>query len=268
MMAREKGNKGFLKNKRSKKMERYSFKFFFNNEQREYKKKRYTYVALDSCILIDMMKVLTGTAQFKKSPQYYSMLSKLMKRNIFNKDHSKNPRGDLVFCVLPHVLQEISNEDGEIHASMKKFIEKQTVILDIAPCNQKNFDKKISRLSSEYCNKGFFLDEENAPTVDSLIVAEASFFNLTLLSRDRHICINFKDKSPKEKIRVIKEINRKAFSNNFDGAQAEPKRIEHFLNALEKGEDMPKLRNEDILISDLQQFIWGIDHNGIAKEKE
>lgn len=255
----KKNKQGFLKNTNKHKKERFRLKYIPTDKT--YQNKRHTtFIALDACIAIDMVKVINGTAPIKNSPKYYYALKKLLDRSVFGKNHRYNKKGDVVFCLLPHVKKELSNSDGEIFESMKKFVENQMIDLTVDVSYQINFSKKVDRLSSQYCDLGYFIGKDFSPTVDSLIVAEASFFNLTLLSRDKHICTDFHDKNPERKIFDIRRINRKSLCNCFDGPQAEPRRVESLLKMLDYG-NPPKIMNEDYLLSETQKVIWLINTN-------
>lgn len=232
------------------------------------KRKGLIYIALDSCIVIDMMKMLRSNRPYNTYSQYFKGLRKLLNHSVFGKDHNYNKDGDIVFCILPHVLQELTDSNGEIYSSMQGFVKDRMVILEIDKEYQGSFEKKVSKISKKYCELGYFLGEDNLPTTDSLIVAESAIFNLNLLSRDHHICLDKKDRNPYEKIKRILEVNRRALSNDFDGKQAQPLRIDAFMREFDKEAIMPKFRNADYLNVGVQGIIYAINHRKLVPAKD
>ncbi len=247
------------------KLKRYSFKFYYQPYSKKEAKHQLIYVALDTNIIIDMVHILDGTSHNKKSPQYYASLKQLLERSILSKNHARNKKGDVVFCVTPTVLKELSNENGEIYSCVRNFINNRTVVLQIDESYQRYFRKKIDKMSEEYYNAGFFREKNGELTNDALITAESLYFNLTLLSRDSHISIDRHDKNPQRKIEKIKSINRRMLSSDFNGNQAEPRRLNNFFIEVEKCRKqerlMPKLENSDCLHIETQRIIYDINHN-------
>ncbi len=253
--------KGYVKKKKGvNRVEKYNLKFYNEHTKKE-RKNEVMFISIDSCIAIDMVKILNGTAPYKTSPQYYSKLKRLLSQSIFGKGGTFNKRGNVCFCIMPHVLQELSKENGEIYSKMKKFVEERTIVFNIDSSYRRSFDRRVGKIVEDYCHLGYFLSEDGGPTTDAYNVAEPSFFNLTFLSRDRHVCKNLKDKNPERKIRDIRMVNRKALSSCFDGEQAEPRRIDSVFYLLDNGKSLPKYINEDYLIPNQQSLLWAIKNN-------
>ena len=263
--------RGFLKQNRrnGRRVEVYSMKRFPEVNQKE-NRGPVQFIAIDSCIAIDMVKILNGTAPFKSSPRYYGGLKKLLMRSIFGKGRSYNPSGDVCLCIIPGVKKELSKKDGETFMTMKKFLNDRTVVFEVEESSRKNFNKKVEKLVNDYCAKGYFLDRNNAPTQDGYNVAEASYFNLTFLSRDGDVCKNIHDRNPERKSYTIKSINRRAFCNDFNGEQAEPRRIDSVMTKLDH-DRMPEYMHEEVLTERLQELLHAIKSNAyrdfVARER-
>lgn len=255
---------GYIKNGKTK-LQRYSFKYYYQPYSKKESKHQLIYVSLDTNIIIDMVHVLSGTAHNKKSPQYYASLKQLLERSVLSKNHTRNKKGDIVFCVTPTVLKELSNENGEIYNCMKNFINNRTVVLQIDESYQKFFRKKIGKMAEEYYNAGFFRGKNDELTNDAFVTAESLYFNLTLISRDSDISINRHDRNPQRKIERIKAINRRCLATDFNGNQAEPRRISNFFVEFEKCKKrnamMPTFENLDVLHIGVQQICCDINHN-------
>ena len=260
---------GYIKNGKTK-LQRYSFKYYYQPYSKKESKHQLIYVSLDTNIIIDMVHVLSGTAHNKKSPQYYASLKQLLERSVLSKNQKKKKKGDIVFCVTPTVLKELSNENGEIYNCMKNFINNRTVVLQIDESYQKFFRKKIGKMAEEYYNAGFFRGKNDELTNDAFVTAESLYFNLTLISRDSDISINRHDRNPQRKIEKIKSINRRMLSSDFNGNQAEPRRVNNFCNEVEKCKRqerlMPALENDNCLHIGVQQIIHDINHNQPIRE--
>ena len=197
-------------------------------------------------------------------------MKQLLERSVLSKNHTRNKKGDIVFCVTPTVLKELSNENGEIYNCMKNFINNRTVVLQIDESYQKFFRKKIGKMAEEYYNAGFFRGKNDELTNDAFVTAESLYFNLTLISRDSDISINRHDRNPQRKIEKIKSINRRMLSSDFNGNQAEPRRVNNFFNEVEKCKRqerlMPVLENDNCLHIGVQQIIHDINHNQPIRE--
>lgn len=255
---------GYVKNQRTR-LQRYGYRYFYESYEGKKAKHQITYVALDTNIIIDMVHVLSGTAHNRKSPQYYAILKQLLERSVLTKNHTRNKRGDIVFCVTPTVLKELSSESGEIYNCVKNFVNNRTIILQVEPACQKIFNRTVQKMANLYYEAGYFMNKNGEITNDAYITAEASYFNLTLLSRDSHITVNRNDRNPQRKIERIKAINRRCLATDFNGNQAEPRRISNFFVEFEKCKKrnamMPTFENLDVLHIGVQQICCDINHN-------
>lgn len=245
-------------------LKRYSLRFYYTPHIFS-KSKKLIYLALDSCIIIDMVKLIRGTAPIKQAPEYYTVLKNILDRDIIAKNGKKNKQGDLVFCITPTVLKEISNEKGEIFDCLRKFLNERIVILKIDDSLKKSYIKTISNLTNKYYENYLFVNDKNELTTDAFVLAEASFFNLTLLSRDKHICIDFREIDPKGKIEKIKSINRKVIQREKNGPQAEPSRLKYLLKMISKWkaneELMPEMENTKYLQPEVQKLKYNLDNH-------
>ncbi len=218
-----------------------------------------TYIALDSCILIDMADFLRGQYKRTWSESYVKALKSLIKRNIFTKmdkvrdeetqeiflKKHVNKKGDIVLCCLPGVRSEILKGKNSF---AKKFIEERMLVLEIEDSSIQEFKRVTGKLAEKYYDKGYFLDKNNMPLKDGLLVAESSFFNIILISRDSGICINKKSSNPEKKLYQINHAN-KTILGAYDGAGAFPHRAMEFLKSFEN-DDMPLMMNQDFLAPD------------------
>lgn len=253
-------------------LKRYNLRFYYTPYVST-KSKKLIYLALDSCIIIDMVKLLRGTAPIKRSPEYFTVLKNILNRNVFSKNGRRNKQGDLVFCITPTVLKEISNEKGEIFDCLKKFLNERVMILKIDDSYKKHYSKTISQLTNKYYENYLFVNDKNELTTDAFIVAEASFFNLTLLSRDKHICINIRDIDPTRKIEKIKFINRRVIQRQKNGPQAEPSKLKYLLKMIPKWKEneemMPEMEHTEYLQPEVQKLKYNLDnHQPINKTYE
>ena len=228
----KKGIKGIIKGN----------KVFGCANKRTPSKQKLSYIALDTCIIIDMMKIKTGRIRREHNPSYYDNLMSIMQSNAFGKDGRRNPNGKLVLCLLPTVKKELSNEDGEFHTCIQEFLAKnRMLVLDLYEESAKSFDKKASKISREYYNRGFFVDKDKKPMVDGKIRAEAGIFNITLVSRDHHMVPNAKEPKTIHQAEAVKVINRRAMGGSFDASPAETMSPKHLLSELRAGRNLPNL---------------------------
>lgn len=211
------------------------------------KKGEITYIAVDSCVIIDMMRLIKREPNTKKDPEYYLGLKRLLYSNIFHSDGTKNHKGRFAMCVLPSVYKELSNDHGILHHFVKDLITNRMIIIEINQSYKADFNKKVDSLAKSYAKKGLFIDEQQKIMTDAYIVAEAAIFNLTLISRDKDIIQDFSQANPRSKIDQIKSINKKQLFNEFNPYLAEPRHIDKFFSLIAKGETMPQIENSQIL---------------------
>lgn len=224
--------------------------------------KNIIYVALDTCILIDMEKYTRKSAPIRKSPAYFSAIRNLLSNSYFTKDGARNPAGRIVFCILPTVLEELSDKKHLIYKPLKEFVENRAIILTPRDSLKSSFNRKLEKITTRYKEKGYFLDKRNQTTFvkrDGYAVAEAAIFNLIFVSRDKHITINYNDKNPQKKLEEITTINRKALgdSNNTSILM----KVDYLLKKLNNGTIYSQIENTDFLDDEKQGLIYEINHN-------
>ena len=219
------------------------------------KKGEITYVAVDSCILIDMMHMVGGPSIKYKDAAYFSKLRRLLDNCVFDENGNRRKNGRIVLCLLPSVKRELSDESGQLHASIKNFIENRTLELKISEEYSHTFNKKVEKLVKEYAKKGYFLDKEKTPTMDAYHVAQSSILNITLISRDKHITKDFRDRKPEKKIEQVKFVNRGQLNGDFDGLQSESRTVHNFFKLYDKSERFPTLENFVILERKTQETL-------------
>ena len=251
---------GIIKSKQ-KRLARYSLRYFYTKHKT--RKPKLTYVALDTNIIIDMEKIVRGTAPIRKSPKYYSSLHKLLENNALTKNGKRNPNGHIVFCVLPSVYLELVDHNGHIFEPLKQFIENRTLIFKPNLATQKQLTKISNKLAKEYKNNQLFVEHKgNAEELmmDAFVVAESAIFNINLISRDSDVTIDFSQRNPKRKVEKIKHINRKTLAFLGDN-QAEVMRVDYFLDKFHKDVIMPRPENIELLSNGTQQFIFDLEHD-------
>lgn len=268
-MSNRNSNASIVKNGK-RKLSRYNLKRYYKFYPSKNNNRNLIYIALDSCIIIDMVKIIRGRIPTNKSHEYYMSLKNLLDRSVLTKNHKKNKKGDIVFCITPTVLKEISNEKGEIFSCLKKFINDRIIVFKVDESHMKSFNTTISKLTNKYYENDLFVNEKNELTTDAFVVAEASFFNLTLFSRDKHICIDFKDELPMDKIQKINYTNKKILDRMNPGPVAEPTRLKYLITSIDKWKSnesqMPKLENSDYLQEGIQLLMSDLDHRQPLKE--
>lgn len=209
-------------------------------------KDNFILVALDTCVVIDMAFFCCKSKKERNKSvkrEYLNALGKLLQRNVMSKV-SRN--SNICFCITPGVRKELTNNKGKYFGRVKNFVERNIVSLDINENAKSKFLGKIDLLVDKYCEKGYFL-ENKLPTVDAINVAEASYFNLYLLSNDHHICTYRKDEDPRKKIEDIREINRSQLAHEYRSVIAAPQRPEQFMRLLNSGKKMAKPKRLDEL---------------------
>ncbi|MBP3431275.1 MAG: hypothetical protein J6K39_00210 [Clostridia bacterium] len=200
-----------------------------------------TFIAVDSCILIDIERLFTNRLSSSISADYKTCLSGLVKGSRLGAD-GEIKKGKFVLMLLPCVADELSNYQGEFHNVMKTSVLPYTFKIEIADELKDAFEGETLRLVRAYNKAGLFLDEHGMPTLDGVIVAQASILNLNLISRDSHIVKNVHKKAEK-----IMSINRKHLQSDFNGFQARPVKLEQFFNTYMKGNPIPYPENAEYL---------------------
>lgn len=215
-----------------------------------------TFIAVDSCIVIDMMHLFRGDANTKRAPEYFSNLKRLLSLSVYDENGNKNFKGRLVLCVLPSVYKELSDENGKLHENVKEIIQNRMLVLSLDEASKKRFDKKANKLAMEYSKKGFLTNPDGSPSMDAYIVAESSIFNIDLISRDNHITRNPSERNPDKKLEQIKNTNRRQLAGDFNGNQAEPMKLTYFFKLFSKGNSLPTLQNTSVLDMDTQKILY------------
>lgn len=208
----------------------------------------YTYIALDSCILIDFLKLIDPDSKVNKKSPYYVALRELLGKSVYRKDGSINVDGKYIFCVLPTVMEEISNPNHQLHNVMKDFVNNRAVVLELDKFKEKQFEKLVGKLVAAYVERGLFCDNEGNPTYDAFIVAQASIFNMMLISNDHHIVQNQsakKSNSPQREI--VRRINQRVLGGIYSECQALPKSAEQLMSADHRKERMAEAYFADFL---------------------
>ena len=203
-------------------------------------------VALDTCVVIDMAFFCCKSKKERNQSikrEYLNALGKLLQRNVMSK---MSRSSNICFCITPGVRKELTSNKGKYFGRVKKFVERNIVLLEVNENAKSKFSGKVDLLVDKYCEKGYFL-ENKLPTVDAINVAEASYFNLYLLSNDHHICTYRKDEDPRKKIEDIREINRSQLAHEYRSVIAAPQRPEQFIRLLNSGKKMAKPKRLDEL---------------------
>jgi len=224
----------------------------FPTEKR--KKGELTFVALDSCIIFDMVKMLTGKT--RKDSLYHKCLKTLLDLCAYRADGTRNPNGKYVFCITPSVQKEMPHKNGHIDAELKYFLDKRVVSLEVDFEHSGKFMRKANQLIDEYARTKIFLDDKGNVVADTRHIAEASLFNLTLISGDKLIIKNFHEKNPEEKIEKLKHINRKVLGGDFDGYQAIPRSPRSALGVIANGKRLSAPENLTITTPETQSKIF------------
>ena len=175
-------------------------------------------------------------------------MRELLGKSVYRKDGSINVDGKYIFCVLPTVLEEVSNPNHQLHNVMKDFIQNRTVVLELDQFKEKGFEKLDAKLAFAYAERGIFCDNEGNPTYDAFIVAQASIFNMMVISNDHHIVRNQSAKKSSSPHReIIRRINQKVLGGIYSECQALPKSAEQLMNSDHKKERMAEAYFGDFL---------------------
>ncbi len=199
---------------------------------------KFVLVALDTCVVIDLAFSHKNFKKMKASPtkkEYLNALQKLLERNVLSK---KNKNGNICFCITPEVVEELTKNKKKYYGRVKNFVESNIISFHMENEMEAKFSQKVDSLVEQYCAKGYFLDKDNLPTVDGINVAQASYYNLYLLSNDHHICTYKKERDPKKKIEDIRQINKENLNHDYRSIVAVPQRPEQFLKLLNSGKRM------------------------------
>ena len=212
------------------------------------------FIALDTCVLSDMQKCVSGfyDKNCGGGNSYHDFLRFLLNHSAITNNQFQC-RQPFVFVVLPVVQKECEN--GEHYERfMKSFLKNNTVQFKLAQDQIENHIQKIAKLSNEFFNERFFLDKHSqAPSLDGAVVAEASKFGLTLVSRDHGIT----DLTQKQEHRV-KTLSKKVFANGQQVVKLMG------INAFRKnynneGYTFQKPINLDTLDLAIQRYLFKID---------
>lgn len=271
-----------------------------DTKERDYVSKRekghITFLALDTNVLIDMAQTLSYKYVPQKDKEYFDYLKYIMQQNVLTPFNERKRNGKYVFCITPAVQEEIvDNTTGKVYPNLIDLFSTQGFVF-FEPDNSKSkqykqFKKTLTKLYKEqslyikvdrtlanksqktyYDADGFEIIDSNkycnkvTSSQDSPIVFDASYFNLTLLSRDKHIVSPLVIDADKK----LKSLNAKVMGN-FRGEQAVPMRVEKFLYLDSKGFDFPKPRNLDILKQHNQKLFSEVlkynEHAVLDREK-
>ena len=215
------------------------------------KKGELTFLALDSCAIFDMMNMLRGRT--KGTSLYHKALRVYLDNCVFRADGTRNPNGRYVFCITPSVQKEMPHKNGNIDADLKQFLDSRVISLEVEFEYLGKFKKLTNSLIEQYAMKKIFVDDKGHPVADTRHVAEASFFNLTLVSGDKLIIKNFHEKDPDRKIEILKSVNRRILGGDFDGYQAIPRSPRSALGVVANGKRLSDQENLLITTTKTQQ---------------
>lgn len=217
-----------------------------NNEKRQ--KGEIIYIAVDSCILFDLANKCKGKRNGNWTKEYMSCLNRLLFNNVFDNDGNRNLSGRIAICITPTVMEELVDQNGGlVYNCVSEIVRNKTIPISVNKNYKIAFDKQRDRLITAYNNAGYFLDENGAPSKDAFIMAEASIFNLTLISQDKHFTKENTEEETKRKIEKILSINRSILDGDFNGYQAQPRKLENFFGVLSKGQKISSIENTSIL---------------------
>ena len=229
------------------------------------------YLALDSCAFIDLAKIVLHRPFSKKDERYAGHLSMLLQSNVLRSDLTRKRSGRCALFMLPSVEEELSDKDGNLYRDIQALCDSTGIVrLKVANEFQGSFQDVISHLVSQYAKKGLFLEKDRIatqkskhtqfdshnfedeftakertdkkhyiPSHDAKIVAEATAFNLTLISRDQHIVPKIEEKYKRD---FLLSINKKhcKFETSY---YAEPRRVENITDMISKGAIFPYMQN-------------------------
>lgn len=275
-------NKHILKSNK-----RYNRQSHHNTDSPQKRHKGYiSFLALDSCTLIDMANVIAGKMPEKKDKSYVNFLKVLLSNNAINPDGSRRFGGRFVLGILPQVKKELENKYGLLPAHLQElFYNHYFFDIEINKTSKDIFKKLEKALTKEYVNKKLFLEKDRLlyqkiknetdhnnlvkmndkfiPSSDALIVAQASILNWTLISRDKDIVFNRDDWQGLHK---VKEINKKIVGIFTE--PAEPRRIENFFSLQSSGWNPPPIMNSHMLSFQNQDILQKILKINPHKNKE
>jgi len=231
-----------------------------------------TCIALDSCAFIDMAKLVLNHPISKKDQKYFAQLSMILQSNVLRPDMSRKKSGRFAIFMLPSVEEELSNKNGELYRDIEALCNATGIIrLKVANEFQSEFQNIRDYLVSQYAKKRLFLERDRLssqksqssskkhfadlddllpvertdkklyiPSHDSKIVAEATLFNLTLMSRDQHIVPRIEESY---KTDILLSINKKYC--RFDTSYyAQPRRVENIVDMVSKSATFPHMQND------------------------
>ncbi len=218
-----------------------------HNEQREL-----VYVAPDACILIDIEKMKTSRIS-KAVPEYMhslNLLLRLSKARIGD----RFANGSVVMMLMPATQEELSNYHGKYHEVIEKILNKHVLIAEIDEHYHSQFQQLENTLVKAYRDRGLFSPNQ---TMDAKLVAEASIFNIPVISRDNHIVGKENDKIGK-----IREVNESILGTYQH--QAFPIKIKTFVSRVLKNNPSPAPDNFVYLSKNTQKTLKQMN-NGKVK---
>lgn len=175
-------------------------------------------VAIDSNVFITLAKISTDFVKKKNRGAEFTEKIRIMKRKCVGKT--------LKFVILPSVLKEIYPTLSKKEAA---FLNEYCLILD--PKDKKRFAKMSYELAETYCDAGVMKSKDGKPTMDAIIMAEATISGLNLVTNNSRDFLSYekaemkqrtdkKDKSPRAT--DIAKLNKKL------GYVYETKKLEKF----------------------------------------
>ncbi len=185
------------------------------------------YVAPDACIWIDLEWI--GRGRSNKAIQEYMSNLNLLLRFSKARNGEKFAKGLVVMMLMPATREELSTYQGKYHDVIERILRKYAFVVEIDEQYEQQFKQLESQLVKAYMEKELFTPTQ---AMDAKLVAQASIFNIPVVSRDNHIV--GKENS---KIEKIKEINKEILGTYEH--QAFPIKIKTFVSRVAKHNPSP-----------------------------
>ena len=185
------------------------------------------YVAPDACIWIDLEWI--GRGRSNKAIQEYMSSLNLLLRFSKARNGEKFANGLVVMMLMPATREELSTYQGKYHDVIERILKKYAFVVEIDEQYEQQFKQLESQLVKAYMEKELFTSTQ---AMDAKLVAQASIFNIPVVSRDNHIV--GKENS---KIEKIKEINKEILGTYEH--QAFPIKIKTFVSRVVKHNPSP-----------------------------
>lgn len=216
------------------------------------------YVALDACIIINICRFILNKERPKNrlDKEHVKYLQELYKNSVMGEFGKRNKNGKFVICLLPSVKEEIKKKMKEHPEEYERLwngkINNILLPLNIDYTtnhgnNGNRFIRMTNEMAHQYCKLGCFKSPKSH--WDALHTAQASYFNIQLISRDKHI-VGKMAKTENDENFEAKQENIRNVNNNFLSERVFsmlPQTIDRFFKNLEQGVHMPKLQNRDAL---------------------